>query len=225
MVLPASLPSGLRASLRLVRDEIGLYRRHRKGIRKAIAYAGQTDLKLNIGCGPNQKVGWLNIDLFDPRADLALDMREAMPFHDNAVAIIYSEHFFEHIDYPGPAKRFLKECYRILQEGGTFSVGVPDTQWPFEAYVTPNSAARAPDGRDYFVYSKQTWRPEWCETRMESINYHFRQDGEHRFAYDYETLHHVLAEAGFRDISRRAFDATLDTENRKIGTLYVDAVK
>jgi hypothetical protein len=60
---------------------------------------------------------------------------------------------------------------------------------------------------------------------MESINYHFRQDGEHRFAHDYETLHHVLAEAGFRDIRRRAFDATLDTENRKIGTLYVDAVK
>ena len=57
------------------------------------------------------------------------------------------------------------------------------------------------------------------------INYHFRQDGEHRFAYDHETLHHVLAEAGFRDIRRRAFDATLDTENRKIGTLYVDAEK
>lgn len=111
MVLLASLPSGLQASLRQVRDEIRLYRRHRKGIRKAITYAGQTNLKLNIGCGPNLKVGWLNIDLFNPRADLALDMRETMPFRDNSVAIIYSEHFFEHIDYPGPAMQFLKECY------------------------------------------------------------------------------------------------------------------
>src|SRR4051812_26234397 len=108
MLLPASLPSGLRASLRLVRDEVSLYRRHRKGVKKAIAHAGQKNLKLNIGCGPNLKTGWINIDLFDPRADLALDMREPMPFRTNSVAIIYSEHFFEHIDYPGPAKRFLK---------------------------------------------------------------------------------------------------------------------
>jgi predicted SAM-dependent methyltransferase len=225
MVLPASFPNGLRAALRLVRDEIGLYQRHRKGIKKAVTYAEQTNLKLNIGCGPNLKIGWLNIDLFNPRADLALDMREPVLFRDNTATIIYSEHFFEHIDYPEPAKRFLKECYRILQPGGTFSVGVPDTQWPFEAYVTPDSAALTPDGRDYFVYWKQTYRPAWCETRMESINYHFRQDGEHRFAYDYETLHHVLVEAGFQNIRRRAFDATLDTQNRKIGTLYVDAVK
>jgi hypothetical protein len=120
MVLPASLPSGLRASLRLVRDEIGLYRRHRKGIRKAITYARQTNLKLNIGCGPNIKAGWLNLDLFHPRADLALDMREAMPFHDNSVTIIYSEHFFEHLDYPGTAKRFLKELLQNSSGGRHF---------------------------------------------------------------------------------------------------------
>ncbi|MGA8755868.1 MAG: methyltransferase domain-containing protein [Stellaceae bacterium] len=218
MVLPASFPGGLRAALRLVRDEIGVYKRHRNGKKNAAKYAGETNLKLNIGCGPNTKSDWINIDLISPRADLALDMREAIPFHENSAIIIYSEHFFEHLDYPDPAKRFLKECLRILQPGGTFSVGVPDTQWPLEAYV-------GPDEKDYFAYSKATYRPAWCETRLESINYHFRQDGEHRFAYDYETLHHVLIEAGFQNIRRRDFDSTLDTEDRRIGTLYVDAQK
>lgn len=141
-----------------------------------------------------------------------------MPFRDNSAKIIYSEHFFEHLDYPEPAMRFLRECHRILKPGGTFSVGVPDAEWPLQAYVGPDNAG-------YFAYSKATWLPAWCHTRLDDINYHFRQEGEHRFAYDYETLRHVLVEAGFANVRRRAFNDALDTENRRIGTLYVDAEK
>ena len=126
-------------------------------------------------------------------------MREAIPFRGNSAAIIYSEHFLEHLDYPEPAKRFLEECHRIFKPGGIFSVGVPDTEWPLQAYAGP--------------------------ARIDDINYHFRQDGEHRFAYDYETLHLALMEAGYSNIKQRSFDANLDTEQRRIGTLYVDAVK
>ena len=217
MKLPASFPSGLRSALRLLRDEIRVFQHHRKGIKKAAKYSRETNLKLNIGCGPNRKLGWLNIDLFSPQADLALDMREPIPFRDNSAAIIYSEHFFEHLDYPDPAKRFLKECHRILKPGGTFSVGVPDTEWPLQAYV-------GPDDKNYFAWSKANCLPEWCQTRIDDINYHFRQDGEHRFAYDYETLNFALTEAGFSNIKQRSFDANLDTEQRRIGTLYVDAL-
>jgi predicted SAM-dependent methyltransferase len=218
MTLPASFPWGLRAALRLFRGEIVAYRRHRGGIKRAAKYRGQTDLKLNIGCGPHTKAGWLNIDLLSPEVELALDMREPMPFGDNSAIVIYSEHFLEHLDYPRPATRFLNECRRILKPGGKFSVGVPDTEWPLKAYV-------GPDDDGYFAYSKAMWLPEWCQTRMDDINYHFRQEGEHRFAYDYETLHRVLMEAGFVNIRRRAFDRALDTEDRKVGTLYVDAGK
>jgi predicted SAM-dependent methyltransferase len=176
------------------------------------------ELKLNIGCGDNPKSGWINIDLLSPRGDLALDMREPLPFADNSVAIVYSEHFFEHLDYPGDAQRFLKECRRVLKPGGVFSVGVPDTQWPLEAYT-------GPDERGYFPLAKAEWHPGWCKTRLAQINYHFRQDGEHRFAYDLETLSHVLSEAGFISIKSREFDSALDDETRRTGTLYMNAAK
>ena len=60
---------------------------------------------------------------------------------------------------------------------------------------------------------------------MHNINYRFRQGSEHKYAYDCETLEQLLARAGFTQIQRSEFDPGLDTERRKIGTLYVTAAK
>jgi predicted SAM-dependent methyltransferase len=180
-------------------------------------YAERVSLKLNIGCGFNQKEGWVNIDLL-PNAALSFDLREPIPLPSCSSSFIYSEHFLEHLDYPEDAKSFLAECYRLLEPGGRFSVGVPDTGLALREY------AGLGDGR-YFELAKSIWHPSWCRTRLEHINYHFRQDGEHRFAYDFETLQHVLAEIGFSQISQRSFDPTLDSEHRRLGTLYANAAK
>ena len=67
--------------------------------------------------------------------------------------------------------------------------------------------------------------PIWSNTRMEHINYSFRMGLHHRFAYDFETLEGLLQRAGFADVKRRAFDPELDSERRRVGTLYVEAVK
>jgi len=61
--------------------------------------------------------------------------------------------------------------------------------------------------------------------KMEHINYHFRQDTQHRFVYDFETLKYALGRAGFSQIERRGFDPLLDSQDRERGTLYVIAVK
>jgi hypothetical protein len=60
---------------------------------------------------------------------------------------------------------------------------------------------------------------------MHCINYVFRQGNEHKYAYDFETLRDVVEKAGFRDVKRREFNADLDSEARRIGTLYIDAKK
>jgi hypothetical protein len=91
--LRGSLPVGLYKAIRLLGKEIMLYRLHRAGVRRAKAYVGKNGLKLNIGCGPTRKEGWLNIDL-SPGAELPLDMRERIPLSDGSATIIYSEHFF-----------------------------------------------------------------------------------------------------------------------------------
>ena len=207
--------SSLSIAFLALRFEILTAIKHRIGILNCRRFVHKHHLRLHIGCGNNKKEGWINIDL-SRKADVILDFRRPIPLPTSSCSIIYSEHFLEHLAYPTDALSFLAECYRLLEPGGTFSVGVPDTEGPLKSYV-----ARAND-KDNPPCNKQGF-PEWCETTMDCINYHFRQDGEHFFAYDYETLENTLKKVGFRNIHKRAFNAELDSQKRKAGTLYVDA--
>jgi SAM-dependent methyltransferase len=215
--LNRQISAGLRSAIKNVWREITIFRRHRKGLFCARKLVGQQHLRLHLGCGSKVKRGWINIDL-SSHADVTLDMREPLPFLENSCAIIYSEHFLEHIDYPEQTQFFLKECYRVLEPGGVFSVGVPDTEWPIAEYAGANNEG-------YFRVAKERWHPAWCQTEMEHINYHFRQGDEHRFAYDFKTLAQALISVGFKKVQRRAFDEDLDSVDRKLGTLYVNACK
>ena len=175
--------------------------------------------RLNIGCGENLRPGWLNIDL-DPRADLRLDIRRPLPFPGGTCAEIYSEHVLEHLAYPGEVEEVLRDWWRVLAPGGTLSVGVPDTVYPLASYVNQVD--------DYFAWCRtQPWNPSWIETRLDQINFHFRQQGlgfgqDHLYAYDVETLAARLTSAGFVDIAQRPYDPARDSRPY---TLYLDARK
>jgi len=162
------------------------------------------------------KPGWINIDA-RKGVDLQLDLRERLPFPDNSVSFIYSEHFFEHLEYPGEASNFLTESLRILVPGGQFRVGVPDCEWPLIAYVQ--------DHHPSFQFAQERWLPAYCDTKMHCINFLFRQGREHKYAYDYETLARILQQNGFVKVEKSEFDLGLDSEHRRDGTLYVNAFK
>jgi len=207
---------GLRRAVKLLAWELKALARHRWSLltQRGLA-AGERVRRVHLGCGAKVKPGWLNLDLH-PAADLQLDLREPLPLPDGCADVVYSEHFLEHLGWPGDAEAFLLECHRILRPGGRISIGVPDTEWPLRQY---------PDGGDYFEIAKASWHPAWCRTRLDHLNVHFRQNGAHLYAYDAETLSQVLADAGFTAIARREFDPELDSADRQPGTLYANARK
>src|SRR5262245_21620280 len=98
--LKQQLSFHLRVALREVVNELQIQRRHRVGVRRARELRLTPPVRLNLGCGENAKPGWINVDLFNRAADLALDIREPLPFPDGSVAMVYSEHVFEHLAYP-----------------------------------------------------------------------------------------------------------------------------
>jgi len=192
-------------------------RRHRIGVRKAAAQDFSGEIYLNLGCGPNVRHGWLNVDLFNPDADLSLDLREPWPFADGCAATVYSEHAFEHLEHPAETHHYLEEAHRVLKPGGKLSIGVPDTEWPIRAYAEPSDP--------YWTTAKTRWHPPRCVTMIDHLNYHFRQDGEHKYAWDFETLRILVELKGFTCVTRRAFDDGIDCIDRALGTIYLDGVK
>lgn len=173
-ILKKVTTKALRSSLREVVYESRITFRHCEGLWRSSQSQSQTDLRLHSGCGSKLKARWVNIDV-NKRADLTLDLREApLPFSSESCARVYCEHFLEHVDYPEPTMSLCKEVYRILKPGGIFSIGVPDTEWPLRAYFNASHAS-------FFQFAKEKWHAPWCTTKMEHINYHFRQDTQHRF--------------------------------------------
>ena len=113
--------------------------------------------------------------------------------------------------------RLLSECYRVLEPGGIHSFGVPDGEKVLRYYVT----------REYadFSEAQRKWNPAWCKTQMDHVNYCMRQDGEHRWYYDEETMRMLLGSVGFVEIHRRDFDPEFDQEARRVGTMYMKCAK
>jgi predicted SAM-dependent methyltransferase len=106
-----------------------------------------------------------------------------------------------------------------LQPGGIVRIGVPDAGRALLGY-----AAGAPQQQRHPAHAP------WISTRMESINFLFRQNyaygkHQHRMAYDLETLANLLQSVGFTEIGQSPFDRLLDSPAREEGTLYVEARK
>ena len=194
-------------------------------------YRGATNLKVNIGCGNRGRPSWVNVDcLALDSVDCVCDCRKVLPFADNSARLIFTEHFFEHIDYTEEASLFLSECLRVLQPAGIIRIVVPDAERYLHAYCEPGWDAMTRLrglGMDHFDrYTVCAYR-----TKMELVNEVFRQAYTHKFSYDYETVERLLTDVGFARIVRQEFGKSLnpelaiDLEGRAHESLYVEGVK
>jgi predicted SAM-dependent methyltransferase len=188
-------------------------------------------LKINVGCGGNVVPGWINIDLSGPSEVFRWDCRRGLPFDDSSVETIFAEHVFEHLD-PDRGDEFLRECRRCLRPGGIVRIVVPDAgrylslyqgDWTGLASIRP----LIPENGAY----RDWWLDRKYRTKMEFINEIFRQGGEHKYAYDKETLMLRLTDAGFSRVVQQSYGVSLrdeeplDTEARGPESLYVEGVK
>jgi ubiquinone/menaquinone biosynthesis C-methylase UbiE len=79
-------------------------------------------IRLNIGAGLRYIPDFINIDL-SKKADMSLDLNiECLPFNDNTVDLVFTNHTIEHLDNYLFA---LAEIHRVLKHGGKLLVGVP----------------------------------------------------------------------------------------------------
>jgi len=179
---------------------------------------------VNVACGPQILDGFVNMDLLGPPPRILWDCRRSLPLADGGAAGIRVEQFVEHLDPREELPHFLRDCVRVLEPGGVLRIIVPDAARYLQAYCRLDL-----DGfRELAVPDPF---PADLPTRMDVINHIFHQWGEHRWAYDFETLSLRLRTAGFVAIEQVGYQRSLlpalaqDRDVHAPYSLYVDAVK
>lgn len=80
-------------------------------------------LRLHLGCGKKRLEGYVNIDGFEPSADLVTDVRK-LPYPDGSVDEILAIHLFEHFEY-WETTEILKDWFRVLKPTGKLIMEMP----------------------------------------------------------------------------------------------------
>lgn len=176
---------------------------------------------LNAGCGRRPKPGVVNLDyVWAPGVDLVFDLAKRLPFAENQLGGIFTEHCLEHLPLETVTEHVLPEFFRVLAPGGVLRIVVPDAALYLRAYcrreIGEDVAFPFPDSR--------------MSTPMMYVNRCFRDHG-HRYAYDAATLTLLLKRAGFACVETAAFgrgampELLLDAQERMPESLYVEARK
>jgi len=186
--------------------------------------------KLNLGCGPVQPNGWVNIDgsnrarlaCWIPLLDRLLtkfglisptefgphikicNLFKPLPYKDNTVSAIYAGEVWEHFEYPD-AERLTAESYRVLAPGGVLRVCVPDGVQFWKRYleIIDRVAAQPSESRDPQPLHDhiQMYFSEICTRRI-----WFGSMGHtHKWQFDEYQLVHLFELQGFNDVSRMSF--------------------
>lgn len=83
--------------------------------------------KLNIGCGYNYDIGWINCDISDKvKADFYFDCgKDIWPFDNNTFDIVKAEMVFEHLQDYNSRILFLKELWRVCKKDAKIKLTMP----------------------------------------------------------------------------------------------------
>jgi predicted SAM-dependent methyltransferase len=184
-------------------------------------------LKLNLGCGPVQPPGWVNVDgsnrawlasklplidrsltrlgalsptEFGPQT-MVCDLLRPLPWPSQSVACIYAGELWEHFEYPD-AVRITAECFRVLAPAGVLRVCVPDGPefWRNYLQLFDREMARPKDQRSPQLLRDRIalYFREIC-TRRQLLG---SMGHTHKWQFDEIQLIDLFESQGFVDVAR-----------------------
>jgi SAM-dependent methyltransferase len=227
-------PETLKVAILNLWSEIKIARMVRDSAKCLHALKGKKGLKVQLGCGDDIKLGWVNFDLelklprgidsaAHPRTMIInYDLRLGLPLDDNSCDFIYSSHFFEHLEYRH-GLQLIRDCYRALRPGGVFRIALPNYRGLFEAYLRG-------DYKYVELIDILKVLPEvepGTETLVDHINYGVYQHGQHKCIYDEEKIILILKKIGYSSVALSSYKKGIDpnTPVRQRYSFYMEVVK
>lgn len=98
-------------------------------------------MKLNIGCGPIYKKGFINIDAYNDIVADKLMYAWDLDFKDNSVDEILASHIIEHLGFIRSIYA-ISEWLRVLKPNGRLFIETPNIEKLFDKYLKSNEKRR-----------------------------------------------------------------------------------
>lgn len=117
-------------------------------------------LKIDLGCGPNKREGFIGVDMYKMKGvDVVCNLaKDVWPFEDNSVDEAHASHFIEHLtNLNGKWERthFFNELYRVLKVGAQATLIFP--HWCSNRYYG-DPTHKEPFSEMGFCYLDKEWR-------------------------------------------------------------------
>jgi len=167
-------------------------------------------MKLNLGSNSKRVDGYINVDIQKvDNVDIVSDLTEIpWEFETDSIDHILAQEFLEHLEVKC-ALPVLKECYRILKQGSSVTIQVPDIEAMCrmidkQCTCVPQKAAHL----DMFKADSMCFQ---CGGKAEihPDRWHMAFTGAqknsfdiHRNHFTYKYLRFLFGRAGFTDIQR-----------------------
>ncbi len=202
-----------RAAEVVVRRKIG-----RARIRMRLRQTLPTQAKVHLGCGLVHLEGWTNVDNRAVKPGIHMDLRYGFPAPSSSVALVFSEHAFEHLSLEDGCRLFA-DCHLALTPGGFMRISRPDLRYLVDRPLG--------DWRNHVWLRDPPYRAIDSPARM--LNFALRS-WDHLYIYDLAHLTLRLKEAGFTTVDPKEFGQSLrpelgNLERRPDSLLIVEAAK
>jgi predicted SAM-dependent methyltransferase len=186
--------------------------------------------KLNLGCGPVQPSGWINIDgsnrafiasklnlldsllvylgILSPtefnKSTKYHNLLKGLPYRNNEISCIYAGELWEHFTYED-AFALTGECYRVIKARGVLRICVPDGIDFFKNYLSifDEEAKKTPELRQVSRLKDhvQMFFDDICTQKL----YLGSIGHTHKWVYDELQLIEMLEVNGFTNVERMKF--------------------
>jgi predicted SAM-dependent methyltransferase len=172
-------------------------------------------VKLQLGSGNNFISGWFNTDIAPcyEHNIYHLDAKRPFPFSDGTAKYIYCEHNIEHFTLL-EAINILKECHRVLADGGKIRIATPDLRKLITFYLEDSGLHDK-----YMVWQTIQCIPALADLGFNSkalvLNNFFRHWG-HQTIYDFDSLKDLLYSCGFTNVTSHKTGESCEEELRNL---------
>jgi SAM-dependent methyltransferase len=154
--------------------------------------------RLHLGSGRLRYPGYVNVDLYEPSADIQADMCVLPMFEDNSVDDISCHHALEHVPLRN-VEPALREWYRVLKPGGRLDLGLPDIELLAQDFLN----APEPEKWDKFI-----WQIYGLQSSIYDLNDHTFEPGQtHKAGLSAARLKYLLELIGFKILEIFNYDA------------------